>query len=352
MTKLRQHKRFLSAGWLVGLAIQAGFLLPQSALADYSTHEQAQAFIDEMVATHGFTAAEVKKWLAGAERKQPILDAISRPAEKAKPWSEYRKIFLTDDRISKGVEFWREHRDALSRAEATYGVPAEVIVAIIGVETRYGRQVGNYRVMDALATLAFDYPPRSPFFRKELQQFLLLTREQARDPLTLKGSYAGAMGYGQFMPSSYRNFAVDFDQDGTTDIWNNPVDAIGSVAHYFREHGWQPGQAVVASVKAPQTYDQSLINGPLALAHTVASLGKAGFIPAGKYDPTAPAMLVRLEGDKGTEFWLGLNNFYVITRYNRSSMYALSVYQLSQAIASSVAQSNRQAGVNKGNGAL
>ena len=188
------------------------------------------------------------------ERKQNILDAIARPAEKTKPWSEYRDVFLTDSRISEGVEFWRANAAALARAQQEYAVPPEIVVAIIGVETRYGRNAGTYRVLDALATLAFDYPPRSDFFRGELTEFLLLAREEGVDPRSLTGSYAGAMGYGQFIPSSFRNYAVDFDGDGKRNIWTNPHDAIGSVANYFGEHGWTADGHVVepAAITRPQ----------------------------------------------------------------------------------------------------
>lgn len=183
---------------------------------------------------------------AEVQRKQSILDAISRPAERVKPWKDYRPMFITDARIARGVDFWRQHEAVLARAEQEYGVPAQYIVAIIGVETFFGRNTGNYRVIDALSTLGFDYPPRAEFFRKELREFLLLAREEQLDPLTLKGSYAGAMGLPQFMPSSFRNFAVDFDGDGHINIWNNPDDAIGSVASYFKRHGWVPGEGVVS----------------------------------------------------------------------------------------------------------
>ncbi len=326
------------SSWLAGALLQLGLLGTASVQADYATHPQAQAFVDEMVAEHGFEAAELQGWLTQAERKQSILDAIARPAEKTKPWKDYRKIFLTADRTRKGVAFWQEHRATLERAEKEYGVPASMIVSIIGVETRYGRHKGSYRVMDALSTLAFDYPKRSKFFRKELKHFLVLAREQSQDPLGLKGSYAGAMGYGQFMPSSYREYAVDFDGDGFTDIWNNPVDAIGSVANYFRRHGWQPGEAVVSRARLNNGYDKSLPNATLKPVHTVSKLDKAGFSPLEDYPADASVSIIRLEGDNGAEFWIGRKNFYVITRYNHSRLYAMSVYQLSLAIAEAMAQ--------------
>jgi membrane-bound lytic murein transglycosylase B len=192
---------------------------------NYGVSPAALAVVDELVVEEGFDRQELLKVFAQARRKDSILEAIARPAEKTKPWYEYREIFLNEKREQQGVEFFNEHRATLLRAEREFGVPAEIIVAIIGVETSYGRVAGSYRVLDALSTLAFDYPPRSPFFTAELKDFLILTRDQGMDPASLMGSYAGAMGYGQFIPSSYRNYAIDFDHDGKIDIWDNPVDA-------------------------------------------------------------------------------------------------------------------------------
>ena len=230
------------------LALYVALLWPAVACAEdnYATNPAASALIDELVEEQGFDRGELQQVFASAERQQTILEAIARPAEKTKPWHEYRNIFLTDKRERQGREFFAQHRATLARAEHETGVPAEIIVAIIGVETYYGRITGSYRVIDALSTLAFDYPRRSTFFTKELKNYLQLTHEQGFDPLAMKGSYAGAMGYGQFMPSSYRSYAVDFDDDGQIDIWNNPVDAIGSVANYFKRHGWRPGEPVVS----------------------------------------------------------------------------------------------------------
>ncbi|OII56879.1 lytic murein transglycosylase B, partial [Pseudomonas putida] len=213
---------------------------------DYQGSPQVAQFVGEMSRDYGFAPEQLMGVFAEVQRKQSILDAISRPAERVKPWKDYRPMFITDARIARGVDFWRQHEAVLARAEQEYGVPAQYIVAIIGVETFFGRNTGNYRVIDALSTLGFDYPPRAEFFRKELREFLLLAREEQLDPLTLKGSYAGAMGLPQFMPSSFRNFAVDFDGDGHINIWNNPDDAIGSVASYFKRHGWVAGEGVVS----------------------------------------------------------------------------------------------------------
>ncbi|MEZ5569555.1 MAG: lytic murein transglycosylase B [Halioglobus sp.] len=229
------------------------FLWPTLSCAadNYGDNPAALALVDELVAEEGFDRAQLLSVFAEAERKDSILEAISRPAEKTKAWHEYRAIFLTEQREAEGVEFFLKHRKTLERAERELGVPAEMIVAIIGVETYYGRISGKFRVLDALSTLAFDYPRRSPFFTSELKNYLLLTRDQGFDPTSLMGSYAGAMGYGQFMPSSYREYAIDFDDDGVIDIWNNPVDAIGSVANYFREHGWREGGSRVRGRRRP-----------------------------------------------------------------------------------------------------
>ena len=314
----------------VGLAGAVLGSVPLQA-ADY-TGANVDEFIAEMTRDYGFASEQLRDLFKQAERKQAILDAISRPAERVKPWKEYRPIFLTDSRVAQGVDFWRENEAALSRAEAEYGVPAEIIVAIIGVETFYGRNTGSHRVIDALSTLGFDYPPRQPFFRQQLKEFLLLTREEQVDPLTLKGSYAGAMGLPQFMPSSFRAYAVDFDGDGHIDIWTNPVDAIGSVASYFKRHGWTTGEAVVsrAQVKGEQA-DSGLTQG-LDPVKNVGELRALGWVSADVLRDDIPVTAFRFDGAEGQEYWMGLPNFYVITRYNRSPMYAMAVHQLAQAI--------------------
>ncbi|WP_372779000.1 lytic murein transglycosylase B [Litorivivens sp.] len=307
--------------------------LPAASWANYLDHEQARPFTDRMVSEHGFERSRVEALLAQAERKQSILDAIARPAERTLEWKDYRRIFIQESRIEQGVEFWREHRATLERAHKEYGVPPQIIVAVIGVETRYGRHKGNYRVLDALATLGFDYPPRSKFFGKQLEEYLLMTREQSLDPLELKGSYAGAMGFGQFIPSSYRSFAVDFDGDGVADIVNNPVDAIGSVANYFARHHWRQGEAVVLAADVAKQHDAEVFEAGLKPKWSVAQLADKGVRSYAKLDGDAMASAIRFIGDEGEEHWLGLHNFYVITRYNHSSMYAMAVYQLSQLVA-------------------
>jgi len=300
--------------------------------ADYSQNDDVKAFINDMVTKHKFGRAELQSVFSEAQKKDSILEAISRPAEKRLEWSGYRKIFLTSDRIKRGKTFIREHKETLKRAELKYGVPAHIIAAIIGVETRYGRQKGNYRVIDSLSTLAFDYPPRSKFFKSELEHVLLLSKEQGFKPLDLTGSYAGAMGYGQFIPSSYRNFAVDFDGDNIADILNNPIDAIGSVANYFAKHKWRSGEAVSFRLKSGEQGKRfkEVVHSKLKPKHTLADLGKVGVSIPEKFDMTKKAKLQVLQGASGEEYWVTLHNFYVITRYNHSHLYAMAVHQLAE----------------------
>jgi membrane-bound lytic murein transglycosylase B len=230
------------------------------------------------------------------------------------------------------VSFWQEHADTLKRAEETYGVPAEIIVAIIGVETRYGRIMGRYRVLDALATLGFDYPRRADFFRGQLIEFMQMTREESLEPESLVGSYAGAMGYGQFIPSSFRHYAVDFDGDGKRNIWSNKVDAIGSVANYFKEHGWQAGEPVRSNVVMNNPADPAWLNAGLKPEVTLAEWEERGISTRRDLAPEQVATLMELTMEDGQHYWFGLHNFYVITRYNHSHLYAMAVYELSQAI--------------------
>ncbi len=291
-----------------------------------------QAFIAKMASAHGFGLGSLKALFAQAKVREDILRIIAKPAEAARPWHAYRPIFVNKDRIQGGVEFWRANAAALSAAAREYGVPAEIIVAILGVETRYGGNMGSHRVFDALTTLAFHYPPRAIFFSEELENYLLLTREQGLDPLALKGSYAGAMGLAQFIPSSYRRFSVDFDGDGITDLWDSRMDAIGSIANYFRVHGWKNSEPVVVRAKTTAELPQDLQDLRLEPRLTVRDFEEHGVRPAIKLDPNQPATLFSLESAQETEHWLGLYNFYVITRYNRSRMYAMAVYELGQEI--------------------
>lgn len=299
------------------------------------TQDNVQLFIDEMVDEHQFDREMLTSVLEEAELKQSIIDAISSPAEKKLSWGEYRDIFLTDERIEAGAAFWNEQADMLSRIARETGVPETILIGIIGVETYYGRITGNYRVLDALATLAFHYPPRSKFFRKELGQFLLLSREEDMPATAATGSYAGAMGKPQFMPSSFRAYAVDSTGDGKRDIWENWTDVAGSIANYFNEHGWRSGEEVVAQATLGSAWD-----GPapepantLKPTHTVASLSEDGVMFATGQQDDDVAELLAYDGRGGREYWVAFHNFFVITRYNRSVMYALAVHQLGEAVA-------------------
>ena len=303
------------------------------AVSDYSEHELAVSLIEEMVENEGFSRDELQKLFSEVERKQSILDAISRPAERTLNWGEYRKIFLKEQRIQNGVKFWTDNEEALQRVESEFGVPAQIVVSIIGVETLYGANTGSYRVMDALSTLAFDYPRRARFFRSELKHFLTLAREQNQDPLSLKGSYAGAMGLGQFMPSSYRNYAVDYDQDGFTDIWTNSSDAIWSVGNYLHKHGWQRGELITVPGRIAGEHQADLINSALKPELSLEQLAAAGIHSKTEgIGGNQLATAMQLETDAGPEYWIGLQNFYVITRYNHSKLYAMAVYQLAEEI--------------------
>jgi membrane-bound lytic murein transglycosylase B len=307
-------------------------LLPVTVFANYSEREDVRRFIDEMTNKHGFDRAQLQDLFSRAEKKDWVLEAIARPAEKTRTWAEYRAIFLTDERIELGREFLRQHHDTLARAEETYGVPAEIITAIIGVETYYGKRSGSTRVLDSLVTLGFDYPPRSRFFLDELEQFLLLAREENIDSSEILGSYAGAMGMPQFISSSYRNFAIDFDGDGKRDLWNNADDVIGSVANYFKRHGWTRGEPIAsrARVAAPERIENNI--NELKPNTSIGLLRHRGVTPLQSLGDDEMASLFRFDGADGEEYWLGLNNFYVITRYNHSALYAMAVYQLSREI--------------------
>jgi membrane-bound lytic murein transglycosylase B len=284
-----------------------------------------------MVSEHQFDAKVISDTLAQAKKSEKILASIAKPWE-AKPWHQYYPIFLTEKRLNKGVEFWQKHKDILQRAEQELGVPAEIVVAIIGVETFYGSYKGTYPVLDALYTLGFYYPPRSKFFRSELAQLFLLAREEKFEVTQLKGSYAGAMGWGQFISSSYRHYAIDFDGDGVRDLLNNPVDAIGSVANYFAKHGWQRDQAVAFPAQLSGEKYNDLLSKSLKYKHTWSELQTAGITTNHPIDSKASAKLFAFEQADKQEYWVGLKNFYVITRYNHSPLYAMAVYQLSQQI--------------------
>ena len=319
-----------------------GFLLePQHNVmqmgGDFANNPNAQQFIDKMVNKHGFDRQQLQEILSQAKRLDSVLRLMDNqaPTTSVKPpsgpngaWLRYRKKFITPDNVQNGVVFWNQYEDALNRAWQVYGVPPEIIVGIIGVETRWGRVMGKTRILDALATLSFNYPRRAEYFSGELETFLLMARDEQDDPLNLKGSFAGAMGYGQFMPSSYKQYAVDFSGDGHINLWD-PVDAIGSVANYFKAHGWVKGDqvAVMANGQAP-----GLPNG-FKTRYSISQLSAAGLTPQQPLGNHQQASLLRLDVGTGYQYWYGLPNFYTITRYNHSTHYAMAVWQLGQAVA-------------------
>ncbi|TXT26041.1 MAG: membrane-bound lytic murein transglycosylase B [Gallionellaceae bacterium] len=285
-------------------------------------------FMDEMVAKHGFERGELEQIFGRAQHRQAIIDTISKPAT-LKPWPEYRATFVNDKRVAGGLQFWALHADALRRAEQQYGVPQEIIVALIGVETLYGSNSGKHSVLDALVTLAFDYPRRAEFFRGELEQYLLLAREQKLDLFKVQGSYAGAMGIPQFMPGSYRRYAVDFGGDGTADLLHDPQDAIGSVANYLKQYGWSSGEPVTMPARTEEGADSSAL---APGARAVAEWAAGGVRLESTVAADKAARLLTFTVTGGKELWLAFANFDVITRYNNSDFYAMTVYQLAEAL--------------------
>lgn len=321
-------------------APSGGFLLePQHNVmvmgGDFANNPNAQQFIEKMVNKHGFNRQQLQEILSQAKRLDYVLRLMDRQAPTTQPpagpngaWLRYRKQFITPDNVQNGVAFWNQYEDALNRAWQVYGVPPEIIVGIIGVETRWGRIMGKTRILDALATLSFNYPRRAEYFSGELETFLLMARDEQDDPLDLKGSFAGAMGYGQFMPSSYKQYAVDFNGDGHINLWD-PVDAIGSVANYFKAHGWVKGDVVAVPANGQAS---GLANG-FKTQYSISQLAAAGLTPQQSLGNHQQASLLRLDVGTGYQYWYGLPNFYVITRYNHSTHYAMAVWQLGQAVA-------------------
>ncbi|HEY0180625.1 MAG TPA: lytic murein transglycosylase B [Dokdonella sp.] len=298
---------------------------------------ELRAFAADVAASGGPAEAEVLATLEHAKVQQSILDAIARPAEATKPWKDYRPIFVTDKRIADGVAFYRTNRELLERIGREYGVPPEIVVAIVGVESSYGRISGKYRVVDALSTLAFRYPPRAAFFRGELKQLFLLERDRLAYPIDeIRGSYAGAMGWGQFMPTSIAKWAKDEDGDGRIDLWSSLPDIAASVANYFAEHGWRAGAPV--AVRAQPAADARAIQPQGSEpVYPLQQLEAWGYAPVAHVEADTPSTLLTLDGDNGPEYWLTFANFYAITRYNRSPLYSMAVWQLAQAIAAGAA---------------
>ena len=307
----------------------------------YEARDDVRAFIGEMTTEYGFNRATLTQVFRGARYQPAIVAAMDRPLLEPPKWYTYSRPFLSSERVAAGVAYWNANASALASAEDRYGVPAEIIVGVIGVETFYGKIVGNYRVLDALATLAFDYPRRAAFFRGELKQFLLLSRELGMPPSSAKGSFAGAMGVPQFMPGSYRTYAVDADGIGRPDLWNSPADIAGSVANYLARHDWQKGRPVLLPAAIAEDKREAILrklDGGLSERRTIDAWAADGVSVA---DPTAgsiedPVGLLLLEesvdGVEGASYRIAFNNFYVLTRYNRSRLYATAVYELAKAV--------------------
>ena len=302
---------------------------------DYADYPEARALIERLAREQGFDKAYLNGVFSRVERQQWILDLVNRPPAPPATgptgsWTRYRAKFLTEDRIGTGARFWGEHARDLERARRQYGVPPEYVVAIIGVETHYGANVGRQKVIEALATLAFDFPRRADFFTKELETYLVMARDEGFDPFAPVGSYAGAMGLGQFMPSSFQRYAVDFDGDGRRDLWN-PVDAIGSVANYFSQHGWRGGEPVAVPAVA-RGREPQVMKADYTTRYRIDELAGSGVTASVPLDGQGEVSLLRLDAVGGYEYWLGLGNFYVITRYNQSTYYAMAVHQLAKAV--------------------
>lgn len=313
--------------WLVWTLLSA----PALAYASYTESPEVQAFVKDLVKRHGFVEHELNRVFARVKRADPVLEAIARPAERVKSWEEYRALLITERRVTEGIEFWRKYHRSLERAERKYGVPPEYVVAIIGVETFYGRNTGNWRVVDALSTLAFDYPPRAGFFKGELEQYLLMARDAGIDVFSVKGSYAGAIGIPQFMPSSARRYAVDFDGNGKIDLQRSRADAIGSVANFLKSHGWQRDADVAVEARVEGEAWRAYASGRFEPRYSLTEIRQAGVEFDSPQPAGATATLVELANlDRPSAYVVGLRNFYVITRYNRSALYAAAVNDLAR----------------------
>lgn len=301
---------------------------------DFDQYEELQALIASLEREAIYPQGELQNLFSQVKRQNKALEAMMRPAEGTKEWKDYRPSFVSNERINRGLEFWTKYQEALDVAEQQLGVPQEVILAIIGVETKFGGNKGGFKVLDTLTTMAFDFPRRSTFFRQELKNYLILCKQQGLNPTEQLGSYAGAMGFPQFMPSSWRNLAIDFDGDNKVDLINNPIDAIGSVANYLAANGWKKDQIIATRAQIiGDNYDELINTKELKTLTTLAELKTKGLATkeANLADST-PVSALRLQGNNGAEFWLTFDNFYVITTYNRSHLYAMAVFQLSQAL--------------------
>ena len=307
------------------------FLTSQSIYSDYSVKDETIEFIDYMVQKHGYEKSNLESIFQGAEYQEKVVRIMNRQPEGTMTWERYREIMVNDSRISAGKEFIRSHKQDLNRAEKIYGVPAEIIASILGIETRYGRIKGNIRVIDSLSTLAFDYPRRSKFFKIQLEEFLLLSKEENFNPEEIEGSIAGAMGYGQFMPDSYRDYAVDFDNDGVRDILNNPVDAIGSVANFLNKKGkWKPNAPIAIRAKAVNEIKE--IKSSFKPYMTSMELEKIGLVASEGIPGNLKFVPISLDLEDGYEYWLGFDNYHSISRYNRSKLYVMAVFEFSNSL--------------------
>ncbi|MGH8682718.1 MAG: lytic murein transglycosylase B [Burkholderiales bacterium] len=314
------------------VALFAAFAAPGAAQT-YADHPEARKFIAEMVERHGFGQRDLERLFADARYLDQVLTLITPLPPGERSWQSYRDLFVTQRRIEAGAQFWRRHARTLARAAETYGVPPEIVVAIIGVETQYGANTGTYRVLDALTTLAFDYPRRAPYFRSELEQFLLFVRESRAEAASVRGSYAGAIGIPQFMPGSIRRFAVDFDGDGRRDLRASPADAIGSVANFLRAHGWAEGGPIAVPARVSGERGRLLIGGGVDPLYRADELRELEVEFADAIEADTPAVLIELATpDAPAEYLVGFWNFYVLTRYNRSSFYAAAVLELARSV--------------------
>ena len=319
---------------LLALCAAACFAVPALAARSFAVRDDVRVFVEEMESRHGFDRAKLLAVFGQIQPLPAVIKAIKPPADPGiRSWQAYRGRFVEPRRIAAGLRFWEEHSGELRSASARYGVPEEVIVAIIGIETIYGRNTGRFGTLAALATLAFDYPPRAELFRRELEALLLLARDAGRDPLGYRGSYAGALGLPQFLPSSVRQWAVDFDGDGQVDLTGSPGDAIGSVAHFLQRHGWRSGGRIALRAKAAPERLAALADGSVAPRYSSTDLAQHGIVAASDVAEDETVALIDLvTPDAPTEYWFGFQNFYVLTRYNRSSFYAMAVFQLAQAL--------------------
>lgn len=321
----KSRRAFLRAA--AGVAAACGVPV---ARAQPALREEYEVFIEEMSSKHGINAVLLRRLFAQVKPVPSIIRAMNAPST-SRPWFEFRKNHVSAVQINGGVKFWSAHGATLSRATREFGVPEEIITATIGIETHYGGYTGSFKILDALATLAFDYPKRAAFFRGELEQFMLMGRDMALDLASLRGSYAGAMGIPQFLPSSYRKYAIDFDGDKRADLWKSVPDVIGSVANYYKLHEWQSGEPVVVPAAVSATPDPALTD-DITPKTPITAFRKLGIQPAGPVNDDALAALLPLETESGVQYWFGLKNFYVITRYNRSTNYAMAVWEIAQGI--------------------